>query len=849
MSAEKQIAIRLTVLDGGKVKAELTEIGEKGEKSLGKLVSSARPASEALTALNSAAVGVSGVMGGLFAVNRLVDFGVSVVDAERKMENFQRRVKDQTGSQALLNETMGYLNATADRQHRSIDGLSDGYTKMLPLVQAGVLTTQHLRTILEGYTNVAMATGATNEDVSRSLFGLSQGLSTQTLRTEELNQVTEAVPGLLQALDRAMGATAGTFRRLTGEGKMTSEMFRDYLIKALEEYQGTAERTADTLEAKINDLGNAWERFKRSFGVSGPVQAGLAATTNTLNWLAGPQDIEQKLKLLEKQAEIARGPLADMSGLSLPNIEKEIADLREQLVDARRDVGLRDVAEAGRVQRAADDRLRASLADARKDIGKDVEGLSTGPIEKLALIDKKVAETREKIQKMLVPDKSNQGDVDATLAELDAWASKAKAAVNKPDEDKRDAANKRLDETVTGLQREQDALKLSEREREVSNAALKAEDELRKAGVDATSEASQKKIAAIRQEAGALFDARAAEKDRKAAEEEMSRALEQDAKARETVLASLDRGLKSLRDERSLIGLTAREREIHTAVLKAENEAREKGLSLSDPAVQERVDAIRQEAGALYDANQAADYHNKLIEDGKRLTDEHKTAQEKYNDEIARLDELIHTGAIGWKTYEAAAQDARDAMDDAGKDGTDAMDALTEAVEGFGRRSARAIADWATGSKKSFADVGRALVSEIIEKMVYANITGPLASAGANLLSGLGSVFSGGFFAAGGPVAAGVPVTVGELGREQFVPTSPGYIIPHTRADAFKGGGAANDGGSSIVQHITIDARGADAGVEARIRLAMAETQERTTNAIFAEINRGGGAARATGRR
>ncbi len=35
--AERNLSIRLSVVDGGKVKAELSEIGEKGERSLKKL--------------------------------------------------------------------------------------------------------------------------------------------------------------------------------------------------------------------------------------------------------------------------------------------------------------------------------------------------------------------------------------------------------------------------------------------------------------------------------------------------------------------------------------------------------------------------------------------------------------------------------------------------------------------------------------------------------------------------------------------------------------------------------------------------------------------------------------------
>ena len=53
--AERNLSIRLSVIDGGKVKAELSEIGEKGERSLKKIESAAKPAGSGLQFLSSAA--------------------------------------------------------------------------------------------------------------------------------------------------------------------------------------------------------------------------------------------------------------------------------------------------------------------------------------------------------------------------------------------------------------------------------------------------------------------------------------------------------------------------------------------------------------------------------------------------------------------------------------------------------------------------------------------------------------------------------------------------------------------------------------------------------------------------
>ena len=53
--AERNLAIRLAVIDGGKVKAELTEVGEKGERALKRIEAAARPASEGLKLVDRAA--------------------------------------------------------------------------------------------------------------------------------------------------------------------------------------------------------------------------------------------------------------------------------------------------------------------------------------------------------------------------------------------------------------------------------------------------------------------------------------------------------------------------------------------------------------------------------------------------------------------------------------------------------------------------------------------------------------------------------------------------------------------------------------------------------------------------
>lgn len=105
-------------------------------------------------------------------------------------------------------------------------------------------------------------------------------------------------------------------------------------------------------------------------------------------------------------------------------------------------------------------------------------------------------------------------------------------------------------------------------------------------------------------------------------------------------------------------------------------------------------------------------------------------------------------------------------------------------------------------------------------------------------------------FKPGGPLSFAGGGYTGNGGRGGGLDGQGGFLaMLHPRetvVDHTTGGGAG--GGAQLVQHITIDARGADAGVESRIRAAMAQTKAETLALVQSRANRGGSFAAALGR-
>ena len=112
---------------------------------------------------------------------------------------------------------------------------------------------------------------------------------------------------------------------------------------------------------------------------------------------------------------------------------------------------------------------------------------------------------------------------------------------------------------------------------------------------------------------------------------------------------------------------------------------------------------------------------------------------------------------------------------------------------------------------RSGADGAEDVFRSMLLRMTSEFLSSQLLSGFKNLFSfgsgGGGGGFLGGLFggarASGGPVSPGKAFLVGERGPELFVPGASGTIVP-------------NGAGGGMV--FNIDARGADAGVEERIR-------------------------------
>ena len=311
----------------------------------------------------------------------------------------------------------------------------------------------------------------------------------------------------------------------------------------------------------------------------------------------------------------------------------------------------------------------------------------------------------------------------------------------------------------------------------------------------------------------------------------------------QSILADIRAEVIPLRREIEALGMTTERASAGMRVALAE-------VSKAFAALGEQIAAINQSTSSAFEDEDTPALVAPNAQSSTRKKGEKTTVLDKINRDMrARLEGLLNDI---FQSVEDALVDAifgeRQKLKDLGKTIKNQFKALLEGI-------LRTILD----------EVREALVEALKRATTPARRSGTsaLGSALGSILGGvgdaLGGVFggaaasSGGGFGLGSPtlavsthafaehggtVATNQPVLVGEAGPEIFVPPMLGEIIPNDRLGGFGGGE------TTVVVNYNIDARGAEPGVEQRIRRALQETEKRAVDRakyeIFNDARRGG---------
>ncbi len=712
----RRVSVRLSLDDAAKVKQELRDVGETGQRSLERIQGGADRASNALNLLDVAVRGVqiAGLAAGLRAVVVAGDaltqsmgrLNTALGSVERAGEIYERLYRDSLQTGVAVRESV------------------DAFARFSIAAREIGATSDQVATLVGGLQRIAIASNASQQEISSTTQQLAQALASGVLQGDELRSILEGLPTLAQELARELGVSIGELRKLGSEGKLTADTVFPALLRAVERLNGEFERAPLSVGRAFGQLTAAADQFlgrlDQAIGLSNALARALSGAARVLD-------------------SVRRG-----SGLLLPS---------EQEAD----------------RRAQADALRAQIAR----LEAEAAGQSERP-----------APRRGSIQRGLAESAQQQAGVDraARLAELRRQYTEIQAEITRGEA----AAGERT-------RGEQEAA-----------AAQAAEARRRRAAADA---------------------------------EELRKALDD----RFRINSEYEDRTRRLREAEAAGGITAADRtRLETLALQERDEA----LRRLEP----RVAAVRRASNeGAREAREAEREVNDILRERERLIQTNENAQERYTRRLETLGRLVErSDRIGQPIPdETVIREANAAIEELERGQERVQEATTRASDTareLGLTFSSAFED-AIVKGESFSKVLKGIVTDLARIVVRRTITEPLGAAVTSSLggfdfgsifSGIGSALGGIFRADGGPVSGGQPYIVGERGPEWFVPDSSGTVLPN---------GMSPGGGQVINNTITIDARGADAGVESRLRIVAGQIARQASAMTLDSIRRGGSAA------
>ncbi|EPR4994868.1 tape measure protein [Vibrio navarrensis] len=372
----------------GQVKASanaISDLGNKTNRTGSELSSLSQQSQTANAGLSSLKGQVLGLAGGFSALA----VAINAKDTLGQYQDMRTQITALVGGQEQWLQTEQYLNRVAEEHNKTILDMAQSYARLSVLQEAGLVTQRETMMLFEGMSNAQSQLGATTAQLDQAMYGLSQALASPIVRAEELNQVVEPLPGLLNKLDKAAGLSAGGFRQMMLDGKVTSEFFKTTLIKALADYEGAAARTAQNVNAQQADFSRSYQEMVLAYEkpISTVFSSSVAASTSVLQKFSSNAELITDLVGVALFAAMGRGA-ASVGALTVAKLQAVAATRQEivaeqqknvvELASIQSEIRHLEVMRATNVQRfAATGAVNAlAAAEAREKVLKDALAVS-----------------------------------------------------------------------------------------------------------------------------------------------------------------------------------------------------------------------------------------------------------------------------------------------------------------------------------------------------------------------------------------------------------------------------------------------------------------------------------------
>ncbi len=267
--AEKMRGIQERRLESAAIKANIAAMNQEARAAKG--VTAEMKIMQGVTGgLSNTLKSFAGVFAGVIG---LMSAG-AVLKLAEDFNQLKGRVKNSLDSVAEFDGTMQKLIQSSNRSGQAIDGVVQAFVRLRPAAKSLGVTNDQLIQFNETFSKMGALAGATSEEVKNAMIQLSQGISSGTLRGDELRTVMEQMPPIARTIADSMGIPFEKFKKAAEEGKITADQVLKAVLGKTKETDAAFAQLPGSVGRSLNTLVNNLTVF------IGNLNDALGATTN-----------------------------------------------------------------------------------------------------------------------------------------------------------------------------------------------------------------------------------------------------------------------------------------------------------------------------------------------------------------------------------------------------------------------------------------------------------------------------------------------------------------------------------------------------------------------------------------
>ena len=219
---------------GGTIR-DLTRQYDLVEKEADQAAAAAKRFDSQNRQVNASASSLTGTLGRLAGTFLGMQSVKWLVNTSDQLTQTNARLKLMTGSAEAAAEANDQIFAAAMRSRGAYADMADTVSKLGMTAGNAFRDTNELIAFAEQIQKQLAISGAFGASAQAALVQLTQGLSSDALRGEELNSVLDQTPLIAKTIADYMGVTKGEMRELASEGKVTADVVKNAILGATAE--------------------------------------------------------------------------------------------------------------------------------------------------------------------------------------------------------------------------------------------------------------------------------------------------------------------------------------------------------------------------------------------------------------------------------------------------------------------------------------------------------------------------------------------------------------------------------------------------------------------------------------